>query len=54
MSSLTSFTISAAKAAIRRRHPEFDESAVLVKFIELHHGKELAEKLRAYLDSAAG
>ena len=38
-----------AKDAIRRRHPEFDESEVRLKFIELTYGKELADSVRNYL-----
>ena len=36
------------KAAIRRRHPEFDEAEVGLKFIELNYGKELSEKVRLW------
>ena len=33
-------------SAIRRRHPEFDENAVRLKFIELTYGKSLADGVR--------
>ncbi len=39
------------KAAIRRRHPDFDESEVGLKFIELNYGEKLAEGVREYLQS---
>ena len=34
--------------AIRRRHPEFDEEAVRLKFIELTYGKTLADEVRQW------
>ena len=36
------------KAAIRRRHPEFDENEVSLKFIELNYGKDLSDKVRIW------
>lgn len=42
------------KAAIRRRHPNFDEAKVGLKFIELNYGAELAEKVRDFLQSRQG
>ena len=38
-----------AMDAICRRHPEFDESEVRLKFIELTYGKELADSVRNHL-----
>ncbi len=40
-----------AFAAIRRRHPEFDESEVRLKYIELTYGKSLADDVRAWQES---
>ena len=34
--------------AIRRRHPEFDDGEVQLKFIEMTYGKELAEDVRRW------
>jgi hypothetical protein len=34
--------------AIRRRHPQFDENAVRLKFIELTYGKALADDVRRW------
>ena len=34
--------------AIRRRHPDFDENAVRLKFIELTYGKALADDVRRW------
>jgi len=34
--------------AIRRHHPEFDENAVRLRFIELTYGKSLAEDVRRW------
>ena len=36
------------KAAIRRRHPEFDDNEVSLKFIELNYGKQLSDEVRAW------
>lgn len=35
-------------AAIRRRHPEFTEDEVRLKFIELTYGEELANEIRVW------
>lgn len=35
-----------AFAAIRRRHPEYSEVEVRLKFIELTYGKDLADEVR--------
>ncbi len=40
---------SLAMAAIRRRHPLFDEAEVRLKFIELTYGPELCKAVRAHL-----
>ena len=34
--------------AIRRRHPEFDEDEVRLKFIEVTYGKTLADDVRRW------
>ena len=39
--------------AIRRRHPEFDEDAVRLKFIELTYGKDLADDVRRWQEEHA-
>ena len=49
---LSSDLIRNAKAAIRRRHPEFTEDEIAVKFIELHYGADLAAAVRARLEGA--
>ena len=46
---LSSDLIRSAKAAIRRRHPEFTENEIAVEFIELHYGANLAAAVRARL-----
>ena len=40
--------IQLGKAAIRRRHPDFCEEEIRIKFIELNYGQELAEAVRAW------
>jgi hypothetical protein len=42
-----------AMAAIRRRHPEFDDDAVRLKFIELTYGKALADDVRRWQEELA-
>ena len=37
-----------AFAAIRRRHPEFDEAEIRLQFIGLTYGQELADDVRRY------
>ena len=37
-----------AMDAIRRRHPEFAENAVRLRFIELTYGKSLADDIRRW------
>ena len=37
-----------AMDAIRRRHPEFDDDQVRIKFIELTYGKDLAEGVQLW------
>ncbi len=34
-----------ATRAIRRRNPDLDDHQVLLRFVEIHHGSELAEGL---------
>lgn len=47
--SLSQSTIQLARRAIRRKRPEADEQEVLLTFVEVHYGEQLAERLRAYL-----
>jgi CHAD domain-containing protein len=49
--SLTSSTIELSRRAIRRRLGDVDEREVLLVFVQLHYGRELAEALRADLDA---
>ena len=44
--------IRLSKAAIRRRHPNFSEDEVALKFIELTYGTELAESVRTWRSGA--
>ena len=37
-----------AMDAIRRRHPEFSDAEVRMKFIELTYGEDLASEVRAW------
>jgi hypothetical protein len=38
-----------ARDAIGRRHPQYDQHEIRMKFIELTYGKELADSVRAQL-----
>ena len=42
-----------AMDAIRRRHPEFDDDEVRVRFVELTYGQELADGYRNWLKERA-
>ncbi len=44
--SLSKTTINLAIKAIRRQNPGMGDQEVLLRFIEIHHGSELAGKLR--------
>lgn len=48
--SLSQTTRDLALAALRRRHPDFSEREIRLRFAEVHYGKELAERVRACLD----
>jgi len=49
--SLSTTTVDLARRAIRRRHPGFDERDVLLMFVALHYGEDLARRLREHLES---
>jgi hypothetical protein len=43
---LTQAVVSLCRQGIRERHPDFDERAVSLHFVEMNYGKELADGLR--------
>jgi len=45
---LSSAVARMCKAAIRRRHPQFDDNEVSLKFIELNYGKQVSDEVRAW------
>jgi hypothetical protein len=47
--SLSASTIELSRAAIRQRHPDWNEESVLLEFARVHYGDELAARVRAYL-----
>jgi hypothetical protein len=47
--SMSATAIDLARSAIRARHPELSEQEVLLRFVEVHYGAELAAKVRAHL-----
>jgi hypothetical protein len=48
---LTQQTIQLARRAIQRANPEATEQELSLLFVEIHYGKELAAKLREYLNA---
>ncbi len=49
---LTQTTISLAVKAIRANMPpDSSDDEVFVRFVEIHHGEELADKLAHYLEA---
>jgi hypothetical protein len=54
MSSWSTQLKKMAMEAIRRRHPEFDEQQVQLKYIELAYSLELAQGYRTWLTERAG
>lgn len=53
MRRLSEQTISLAKRAIRRANPDASEQELNLIFVEIHYGRELAQRLRAYLEGRA-
>ena len=48
--SLSQTVIDLAKRAIRRRYPNESEQQILVRFVSLHYGAELAGRLASDLE----
>lgn len=48
---LTARTVGLSKRAIARANPDLSPEEVKLKFIELHYGRDLAERVRQYLES---
>ena len=47
--SLSRTTIELSRRAIRRRMPAASETELALAFVELHYGRELAQRLELYL-----
>jgi hypothetical protein len=47
---LTAWTVGLSKRAIARANPDLTVAEVNLKFIELHYGPELAQRVREYLN----
>ena len=47
--SMTASAIYLSRLAIQRLHPEWSELEVRLYWAEVHYGKALADKVRAYL-----
>ncbi len=50
MRSLTASVLRLAKRGIREANPHLTEQEQRLLFVEIHHGRELADKLRTFLD----
>lgn len=51
--SLSESVITLARAAIARRSPGQSELEVNLRFVDLHYGRELGERVRRYLERRA-
>ncbi len=51
MISLSQTTINLSKRAILRAHPNYNEKEINIAFVRLHYGKDLADRLKKYLNS---
>jgi len=49
MRSLSSTVVNLARRAIRRRYPDLSDDGVLLEFVAIHYGRDLAEEVSAYL-----
>ena len=47
--SMTTTAIKLARAAIQRAHPDWSDQEVALMWAEVHYGKELTDRVRAYL-----
>lgn len=50
-SDLTNRVLRRSRAAIARAHPELSELDRKLLFVEVHYGRTLAERLRAWMQS---
>ena len=48
--SLTQTAMFLSRRAIQRANPSLSEREVDLLFVELHYGKDLAERLRSYME----
>jgi hypothetical protein len=48
--SLSQSVIGLSRRAIQRRHPEWSEREVLLEFVAVHYGRELADRVRHHLE----
>jgi hypothetical protein len=49
--SLTRFAVEASRRELRRRHPEEDERSIALRWVSIHYGEDLADRLRAHLEA---
>lgn len=53
MRSLTATTVALSRRAIQRANPDLSQHELDLRFVELHYGRELAGRLRTYLENRA-
>ena len=51
---MTTAAIKLSRQAIRRAHPDWSEQDVNLMWAEIHYGKALADRVRAYLANRGG
>ena len=47
---LTTGSVRRSRQAIRARAPHADDAEIGLRFVELHYGRDLAQRVRAYLE----
>jgi hypothetical protein len=50
MRSLSSSVIQLSRRAMRKRHPDWTERQVLIEWMAVHYGRDLAERVRRYME----
>jgi hypothetical protein len=53
MFNLSASVVAMARQAMDKAHPELDERAKALLFVEIHYGRELARQLKTHLDQRA-
>jgi hypothetical protein len=46
---MTTSAVAISRRALKRVHPDWSEQEIGLKWAELHYGKDLADRVRAYM-----